>query len=70
MSRFTMSITFPHPRDVGNGATPESYHLAKLPCSPDHLVDPAHSLASLILAHWDGPRNASFSTWTTPCGAA
>ena len=27
------------------------YHLAKLPCSPDHLVDYAHSLASLILAH-------------------
>ena len=26
------------------------YHLAKLPCSPDHLVDYAHSLASLILA--------------------
>ncbi len=26
------------------------YHMAKLPCSPDHLVDYAHSLASLILA--------------------
>jgi FkbH-like protein len=27
------------------------YHHAKLPCSPEHLVDYAHSLASLILAH-------------------
>ena len=26
------------------------YHHAKLPCSPEHLVDYAHSLASLILA--------------------
>jgi FkbH-like protein len=26
------------------------YHQAKLPCSPEHLVDYAHSLASLILA--------------------
>ena len=27
------------------------YHHAKLPCSPEHLVDYAHSLASLILTH-------------------
>src|SRR5262249_16801098 len=26
------------------------YHHAKLPCSPEHLVDYAHSLASLVLA--------------------
>ncbi len=28
------------------------YHHAKLPCSPEHLVDYAHSLASLILTHF------------------
>jgi FkbH-like protein len=27
------------------------YHHAKMPCSPEHMVDYAHSLASLILAH-------------------
>jgi FkbH-like protein len=27
------------------------YHHAKLPCSPEHLVDYAHSLASLLLTH-------------------
>lgn len=44
------------------------YHHAKMPCSPEHLVDYAHSLASLILRNSASPGNAWSWTWTTRSG--
>ena len=52
-----------------NWTDPRFVHQARLPCSPEHLVDYAHSVASIHQAHssvWR--RNASSSISTTPCG--